>query len=68
MEPARVVSANDHGEGVFKAKRIGNCDVVSRSVEPAHGIENGLWISIDRLLEDGSEGGSGVFNVGVDAS
>ena len=68
VQAAGVVSTNDHGEGIFKAQRLRDGDVVARGVEAADGVENGLGIPIDGLLEDRGEGRAGVFDVGVDAA
>ena len=40
MKALRVVSADDHGEGIFEAERFGDGDAVARCIEPAHSREN----------------------------
>jgi hypothetical protein len=42
VQAAGVVAANDHGEGVFKAERRGDDDVVAGGVEGADGGEDAL--------------------------
>jgi len=39
-ETLRVVAADDHGEGVFKAQRRFHADVIARGVERADGGED----------------------------
>jgi hypothetical protein len=72
IEATGVVGADDHGKGVLEAERRLDVDFVARFVEAADGGENAGGVALagwgKRLLEDGGEGGSGVFDVGVDAA
>ena len=50
VQPARIVAANHHGECVFKTERRADGDAVTRRVEAADRIENGLGVAIKGCL------------------
>ena len=62
-----VVTADDHGEGVFEAEWLGDFQVEAVGVELLHaGEDGGGVIAGRRFFEDGGEGGAGVFNVEIE--
>ncbi|MGC1489960.1 MAG: hypothetical protein WA798_01225, partial [Candidatus Acidiferrum sp.] len=68
METLGILAANDHGEGVFKAKRFGEREMEAigvllfDAIIDGGGSVTGKW----RLIEDGGEGGAGVFDVEIE--
>jgi hypothetical protein len=62
------MAPDHHGKGVFEAERGSDCDLVAGRVEAPNGKENSIGIAIERLFQDGGEGGAGVFDVGIDAT
>jgi hypothetical protein len=66
MEIFRVVAANDHGESVFEAERLGNFELEAIGVELFDTIVDGGGIALRRFIEDRGEGRAGVLNVEVE--
>jgi hypothetical protein len=61
-----VGTANDHGEGVFEAERLGDFEAEAIGVELLDAAVDGGGIAGRRFIEDGGEGGAGVFDVKVE--
>src|SRR5437879_10071184 len=68
MKILGVVSANDHGESVLKAEWLGDFEVKALGVKLPDAIVDGGGITSRRFVQDGGEGGAGVFNVEVELS
>jgi hypothetical protein len=66
MEFLGVVAADDHGESVFEAERLGNFEMVALGVELLDAVEDGDGIAVRGFVEDGGESGAGVFDVEVE--
>src|SRR5712692_1048807 len=75
MEIFRVIAANDHGESVFEAERLGDFKMEAIGVEPLDAVIDGvrvivmcdtLAVRIWGFIQDGSEGSAGVFDVEVE--
>src|SRR5438034_7062198 len=65
MEILGVVAADDHGESVFKAERLGDFKVKPVSVEFLDSIVDGGGIALQSFVEHGGQGRACVFNVEV---
>jgi hypothetical protein len=66
MEVLGVVAADDHGESIFEAERLGDFQVEAVGVELLDAAVNGGGIALWRFVQDGGEGGAGVFDVEVE--
>src|SRR5712692_9229991 len=75
MEIFRIIAANDHGESVFEAERLGDFKMEAIGVELLDAVVDGvrvivmcdtLAVRIWGFIQDGSEGGAGVFDVEVE--
>jgi hypothetical protein len=66
MEVFGVVTADDHSESVFKAEGLGNFEVEALGVELLDAIVDSGGVAGRRLVEDGGEGGAGVFDIKVE--
>ncbi len=67
MEGLRVVSADDHGESVFEAERFGEVEIEALGVLLLDAIvDGGGVVGAGRFVEDGGEGGAGVFDVEIE--
>jgi hypothetical protein len=66
MEMLGVVATNDHGKRVFEAEGFGNFEVEALGIELFDAIVDGRGIAGRRLVEDGGEGGAGVFDIKVE--
>ena len=63
----RVVLADDHGESVFEAKRLGEVEVEALGVlAPDAGEYLGGVLVIGRLVEDGGESCTSVFDIEIE--
>jgi hypothetical protein len=58
-----VIGANDHGEGIFKAKWLGQFKLKTLAVKLLYTPIDGGGIRAGGLIEHGGEGRSGVFDV-----
>ena len=63
-----VVAANDHRESIFETERLGDCEIETLGVELLHALVDGDGIAGGRFVEDGGEGGAGVFDVEIDVA
>src|SRR5260370_39376146 len=61
-----VPAADDHGESVFEAEGLGDFKVEAIGVELLDAVVDGVRIALGRFVEDGGEGGAGVFDVEVE--
>jgi hypothetical protein len=66
MEILCVAATDDHSEGVFETEGFGNFNVKALGIELLDAIVDGGGIACRRFVEDGGEGGAGVFNVEVE--
>ena len=65
MEIFGVVAANDHGEGVFEAERLGDFKVEAIGIKLLDAVVDGGGIALRSFVEDGGEGRAGVFDVEI---
>lgn len=63
---ARIVTADDHGESVFKAERFGDFERETAGVFVAHTSIDGIRIASGIFTEDGGKSGSGIFDIKID--
>src|SRR5712692_11553852 len=75
MEIFRIIAANDHGESVFEAERLGDFKMEAIGVELLDAVIDGvrvivmcdtLAVRIWGFIQDGSEGGARVFDVEIE--
>ncbi len=66
VEIFRVAGADDHGESVFEAEGLGDLKVEAIGVELFDAVVDGVRIASGSFVEDGGEGGAGVFHVEVE--
>src|SRR6266853_6311691 len=66
MKFFRVIAADDHGESIFKAKRLGDFKMEAIGVELLDAIVDSARIALRSFVQDGSERGAGVFDVEVE--
>src|SRR5260370_15727759 len=66
MKFFRVIAADDHGESIFKAKRLGDFKMEAIGVELLDAIVNGCGIALRGFVEDGGQRGAGVFDVEIE--
>jgi hypothetical protein len=66
MEVLGVVAADDHGESIFEAERLGDFQVEAVGVELLDAKVDGGGIALWRFVQDGGEGGARVFDVEVE--
>ena len=66
MEALRVVAANDHGESVFEAERLGEVEIEALRVLAFDAIVDRGAVVAGGFVEDGGEGGAGVFDVEIE--
>jgi len=66
MEIFGVIAADDHGEGVFKAEGLGDFEVEAIGVELLDAVVDGGGIALRGFIQNGGDGGAGVFNVEVE--
>src|SRR6267378_398866 len=66
MEIFGVVAADDHGESVFKTERLGDFEMEAIGVELLDAAVDGGGITLRSFIQDGGEGGAGVFDVEVE--
>jgi hypothetical protein len=66
MEALGVFAADDHGESVLEAERLGDFEIETLSVALFHAIVDIAWVAARGFVEDGGEGGAGVFDVEVE--
>src|SRR6266436_7877607 len=60
-----VGAADDHGEGVLEAERLGDFEAKALGVELLDAIVNGSGIAMRSFVEHGGEGSTGVFHIEV---
>src|SRR5258708_14865416 len=66
MKFLRVIAADDHGESIFKAKRLGDFKMEAIGVELLDAVIDGGGIALRGFVEDGGQRGAGVFDVEVE--
>ena len=66
MQFLGIVAADDHGESVFEAERFGDFEVETISVELLDTAVDSVRITLRRFVENGGEGGAGVFDVEIE--
>src|SRR5467141_2322716 len=66
MEIFGVVAADDHGESVFKTEGLGDFEMEAIGVELLYAAVDGGGIALRSFIQDGGEGGAGVFDVEVE--
>ena len=66
MKVFGVVATNDHGERILEAEGLGDFEVEVLGVKLLDAIVDGRGIAGRRLVEDGGEGGAGVFDIKVE--
>jgi hypothetical protein len=62
----RVVPADDHGESIFEAERLGDLEMESIGVALLDAVKDSGGITLRRFVQDGGERGAGVFDVEVE--
>jgi len=66
MEALGVVAADDHGEGVFEAERLGEFEIEALGVLLFYaGVDGGGAVRAGRFIQHGGEGCAGVFDVEI---
>ena len=68
MEALGILGADDHGERIFKAERLGDFELEALGVELLDAAVDRVGISLRRFVKDGGECRAGVFNVKVEVS
>jgi len=69
MEVVGVVGADNHGEGVLEAERFGEIEIETLGVLLLHAIVDGGGVICSRgFVENGGEGGAGIFNVEIEVA
>src|SRR6202158_2999196 len=63
MEALGVFAADDHGESVLEAERLGDFQVETLGVALFHAIVDIVWVAARGFVEDGGEGRAGVFDI-----
>src|SRR5271169_6769925 len=67
MEVVGVVAADNHGKGVFEAKRFGEFEIETLGVLLLHAIVDGSGVVCSRgFVQNGGKGGAGIFNVEIE--
>jgi hypothetical protein len=66
MEALGVFAADDHGESVLETEWLGDFEIETLSVALFHAIVDIAWVAARGLVEDGGEGGAGVFDIEVE--
>src|SRR5260370_19812420 len=66
MKFLRVIAADDHGESIFEAEWRGDFEMEAVGVELLDAVIDGGGITLGSFVEDGGEGGAGVFDVEVE--
>src|ERR1700687_196163 len=66
MEALGVFAADDHGESVLEAERLGDFQVETLGVALFHAIVDIVWVAARGFVEDGGEGRAGVFDIEVE--
>src|ERR1700758_4916739 len=63
MEALSVFAADDHGESVLKAERLGDFEIETLGVAFFHAIVDVAWVAARRIVEHGGERGASVFDI-----
>jgi hypothetical protein len=66
MEALGVFGAHDHGKGVLEAERLGDFEIEALSVALFHASIDVVRVGARRFVEDGCQGGAGVFDVEIE--
>jgi hypothetical protein len=66
VEAPGVFAADDHGESVFEAERLGNFEIETLGVALLDAMVNIVRVAAGGFVEDGGEGRAGVFDVKVE--
>jgi hypothetical protein len=66
MEIFGVVAADDHGKRVFEAEGLGEFEMKLIGIELLDAAIDGGGIGLRKFIQDGGEGGAGVFDVEVE--
>jgi len=66
MKIFRVVTPDDHGESVFEAEGLGDFEMEALGIELLDAVVDCVRIALWRFIQDGNEGGAGVFDVEVE--
>jgi len=66
MEALGVVAADDHGESVLEAEGFGDFEVETVGVALLDAMVDVVGVGAGGFVEDGGEGGAGVFDVKVE--
>jgi hypothetical protein len=61
-----VIAADDHGERVLKAEGLGDFEIETLGVALLDAIVDFVRIATGGFVEDGGQGGAGVFDVEVE--
>src|SRR6266481_7842610 len=65
MKFFRVIATDDHGESIFKAKRLGDFKMEAIGVELLDAIVDSARIALRSFVQDGGQCRAGVFDVEV---
>src|SRR5229473_3515525 len=66
MKFLRVIAADDHGESVFEAKRLGDLEMEALGVELPDAIVDRTGIALRSFVEDGGQRCARVFDVQIE--
>jgi hypothetical protein len=68
VEALGVFAADDHGEGILEAERLGNFEVETLGVALLDAMVDIVRVAAGGFVEDGGEGRAGVFDVEVEVA
>jgi hypothetical protein len=68
MKALGVFGADDHGERIFEAERLGDFELETLGVKLFDAAVDRVGIALGGFVEDGGEGRAGVFDVEVEVS
>src|SRR3989442_12533896 len=65
MKSLRIFAADDHGKSIFEAEGLSDFKMEAIGVELLDAVIDGSGITLRRFVQNGSEGGAGVFDVEI---
>ena len=66
MEALGVFAADDHGESILKAEGLGDFEIETLGVALFHASIDVVRVRARRFVENGGQGGAGVFDIEVE--
>src|ERR1700724_72380 len=68
VETLGVFPADDYGEGIFKTERLSDFEIKTLRVALLDALVDVARVGAGRFVEDGGQGGAGVFDVEVEVA